>query len=193
MRPPSSIPFVLWLGIVAAGVPAAGCGGSSSMPAVQVAPSPSPSPGPAVIASGGRLVASGSKGVTFTFAFGADVPAGEIAVVSAMPSPAPCVPPSPMCSLDMPPLDGFALTVGPQPLSVSALTSVVLAGVPGPFEVSMQVEDTNDFTAFTIFGILLPTGGPLRIGDPVSLRPVLTLAPNHSYTFALFSTMIASP
>jgi len=45
--------------------------------------------------SGGRFVANGSKGVTFTFAVGTGVPAGENAVVTALPTPPPCVAPGP--------------------------------------------------------------------------------------------------
>ena len=174
----------LWLGIAAATGLMAGCGGgSSSMPVAQSVTSSSTT----ALASGGRLVASGSKGVTFTFVLGAGVPAGETATVSAMPSPPPCV--MPACTL-VERLDGFEFSVGPQPLSAGVLTSVGLTGVPSPFDVSMILADTVDLSAFTNFFLLPPTGGALSFGDQASVHPVQTLAPNRTYTIAIFPTTI---
>ena len=182
----SGVPLALWLGIIAAAVLTAGCGGaSSSMPTAQATPGASS----IAIVSGGRFVASGSNGVTFTFAIGAGVPPGETAVVSALPTMPPCV--APACTAVQPPLDGFELSVGPQPLSIGALTSVVLAGVSSPFVVSMLLQDTADAGAFTNFRFFAPTGGPITITDPASRRPVFTLAPYHVYAISIYATSIS--
>lgn len=171
----------VWLGIVLAAALTASCGGSSSVPG-QMPPSSIP------IVSGGRFVASGSKGVTFDFAIGAGVPAGETAIVSVLPTPPSCT--GPACTAVQAPIDGFELTVGPQPLAVGALTSVVLAGVTSPFDVSLVVQDATDFGSFANFLLLHPTGGTVTITDPASMRPVLALVPNHLYTIAIYATSI---
>jgi hypothetical protein len=183
VTPRSALPFALWLGIGIAAMLTAGCGGSSS-PAALTTPAPSFTP----IVSGGQFVASGSKGVTFTFAIGAGVPPGETAVVSALPTPQPCT--GPACTAVQPPLDGFEISVGPQPLSVGAFASLVLAGVQSPFDVSMVLQDATDGPAFTNFRLIAPTGGQLMIADPASVRPVLTLAPNHLYAISIYSTNV---
>ena len=74
MQPRSAVALVLWLGIGFAAVLAAGCGGSSA-PGAQ--PVPTPSPSTFAIVSGGRFLASGSHGVTFTFTVGLDWAPGQ--------------------------------------------------------------------------------------------------------------------
>lgn len=177
------VAFALWFGMVTAGVLTAGCGGGSSAPVVQTVPSLTPSVTMPIV-SGDRFVVSGSKGITFAFAVGAGVPAGETAVVTALPPVPPCT--GTGCTAVQPPFDGFQLTVGPQPLAVSALTSVALSGVPSPFNVLLVVQDTSDLAAFTNFRLIPPAGGPLSVADPGSVRPVSTLAPGHTYAIAIY-------
>jgi hypothetical protein len=165
----------------------AGCGGSSSMPVAL----PTPPASSTAIVSGGRFTASGSHGVTFTFAIGSGVPAGETAVVTVLPTPPPCT--GTGCTAAQPPLDGFQLSVGPQPLAVEAMTSVVFAGVQSPFLLSMVLQDTTDSGAFTNFRFFAPAGGTMIIADPASVRPVLTLAPNRTYALAIYTTGIPPP
>lgn len=165
--------------LLAAAVAAAGCGGSS--PAISV---PSPSPPPSAIVSGGSFVASGSNGVTFAFSIGPGVAPGETGTVTVLPSPPPCVVPA--CSAVQPPEDGFTISVSPAPLAVSAFTSVALSGVPTSPAISMYLRDSNVPTAFTNFRPLTVTGGPLVVTDPASPNPVLTLAPGHVYSFAIW-------
>jgi hypothetical protein len=186
MRPSASISMAIWLGIVVAGVLTTGCGSGYSTPAV-VQPTPNPS-GTSALVSGGRFVANGSHGVTFTFAVGAGVPAGETAVVIALPSAAPCV--GTGCTAVQPPIDGFELSVAPQPLDIGALNNVTFAGVQSPFDVVMVLSDTTDVGAFTNYRPIAPTGGQLMIADPASNRPVFTLAPNHFYAIAIYPTSI---
>jgi len=166
---------------------ACGGGASSSLPTAQATPSPTPVPGtiPAAIVSGGRFVANGSHGVTFTFAVGPGVPAGEAGVVTALPTVAPCV--GTGCTAVQPPLDGFTLSVGPQPLPVPDFSSVSLAGVQSPFALSMVLLDTTDIGAFTNFLYMTPTGGPILIIDPASARPVTTLVPNRAYAISIYT------
>jgi hypothetical protein len=108
--------------------------------------------------------------------------------VTALPTTPPRT--GPACTAVQTPLDGFQITVGPQPLSIGALPSVALAGVPSPFDVSVVLQDMLDSGAFSNFFFLPPTGGTLRIIDPASARPVFTLAPNHLYAFAIYATSI---
>ncbi len=176
--------LVVWLAIGIAGAVPAGCGGGSSVPTSQPTPSPITSP----IVSGGPFVASGSKGVTFTFAIGAGVTAGESAVITGLPPVPPCV--GTGCTAVQSPLDGFQLSVGPQPLSIGAFTSVALAGVQSPFLVSLTLQDTTDGSAFTNFALLPPTGGPITFSASPLVHPILTLAPNHTYALAIYTTGI---
>jgi hypothetical protein len=180
LMPQSS--FTRCLGIVAAAV-LTGCGGGgSSTPAVQTTP-------PQVaIATGAPFVVSGSKGVTFTFGIGPGVPAGESVGITALPPAPPCV--GTGCTAVQAPLDGFQLSVGPQPLALGAFASVALTGVQSPFLVSMTVQDTTDGSAFTNFALLPPTGGPITFSASPLVHPILTLAPNHTYAVALYSTGI---
>ena len=187
MKPRSPVPFALWSGIVVAGVLTAGCGGGSSVPATQ----PSPSPGISALVPGGQFVASGSRGVTFTFSVGAGVPAGESAAVTALPPLPPCV--GTGCTAVQSPLDGFQVSVAPQPLSLGALTSVALAGVQSPFMLSLSVADTTDGSAFPNSASLPPTGGPIAFTAPVTVHPIVTLAPNHTYAIAIYSTGVPPP
>jgi hypothetical protein len=119
------------------------------------------------------------------------VPAGESAVVTALAPAPPCV--GTGCTAVQSPLDGFQLSVGPQPLSLGALTSVALAGVQSPFMLSLTVTDTTNGAAFTNFASLPPTGGPITFSSPALVHPILTLAPNHFYTIALYATGIPAP
>ena len=89
------------------------------------------------------------------------------------------------CTAIQPPLDGFALSVGPQPLPVPGFSSVALAGVQGPFALSMVLLDTTDIGAFTNFRYMSPTGGAISIIDPASARPVTTLVPNRVYAISI--------
>ena len=173
--------FVLGLGFVVAGV-LTGCGGGgSSTPTAQ----PTSVPLSAAIVSGGQFVVSGTKGITFTFAVGAGVPAGETALVSILPPP-PCV--GTGCTAVQPPVDGFVLSVAPQPLAVSALPSVALAGVQSPFGISFSLYDTGDLGSYTTFADMRQSGGAIAIIDPASARPVHTLVPGHVYQVAIYST-----
>ena len=187
MSPRLSFGFALSLGIVVAA--AAGCGGGSgSTPAA--APLPAPSPVSAPIQSGGRFVASGSNGVTFTFAVGSGVPAGETALVSPLPPSPPCT--GTACTAVQGPLGGFELSVGPQPLAVSALASVALAGVQSAFAVRLALSDLGDPGSYTTFSNLSANGGTITIVDPASERPVHTLLPDHLYAIAIYATGIPS-
>jgi hypothetical protein len=179
--------LVVWLAIGIAGAVPAGCGGGSSVPTTQ----PSPSPTISSLVSGGQFVASGSRGVTFTFTIGSGVPAGESAAVTPLPPSPACV--GTGCTAVQPPLDGFQLSVGPQPISVGALTSVVLVGVQSPFLLSLSVMDTADGSAFPNSASLPPTGGPIAFTAPVTVHPIVTLAPNHTYAIVIYSTGIVPP
>ena len=174
--------FVLGLGIVVAGV-LAGCGGGgSSPPTAQTTPAPLST----AIVSGVPFVASGSKGITFTFAVGAGVPAGETALVSILPPPSPCV--GTGCTAVQPPVDGFVLSVAPQPLAVSALPSVAFAGVQSPFGIRFSLYDTGDLGSYTTFADMSQSGGTIAIIDQASAHPVHTLVPGHVYQVAIYST-----
>jgi hypothetical protein len=105
--------------------------------------------------------------------------------VTVLPTPPPCV--APACTAVQPPLDGFQLSVGPQPLPVADFPSVALGGVQSPFALSMVLQDTTDSGAFTNFFSLAPTGGPVVITDPASSRPVTTMAPNHVYAISIYT------
>ena len=179
--------LMVWLAIGIAGTVSAGCGGGSSVPATN----PSPSPGNSALVPGGQFVASGSRGVTFTFTMGAGVPGAESAAVSALPPPPPCV--GTGCTAVQSPLDGFQISVGPQPLSLGALASVALAGVQSPFMLSLSVSDTTDGSAFPNSASLPPTGGPIAFSAPVTTHPIVTLAPNHTYAIAIYSTGLPPP
>ncbi len=149
-------------------------------------PIPTPAPGAIPLVSNGTLRASGSNGVTLTFALGSGVPVDEFAVVSVLPPPPPCV--APACTAVAPPLTGIELTVQPQPLDVRMMKSVAFAGITAPFQLNIVLADSADALAFTNFWPVNPAGGPLVVTDPASIRPVLTLVPNHTYSFAVYET-----
>lgn len=164
-------------------------GGASTSPVVQATPTPPPSI--SALVSGGRFVANGSKGVTFTFTMGSGVPPGETAAVSLLPPTPPCS--GTGCSALNVPLDGFEISVGPQPVPIAAFASVVLGGVPSSNLVAMFVGDATDSGAFTFFRFIDPTGGPLVLTTPSAQRPVLVLAPNHVYEIAILGTGMPPP
>jgi hypothetical protein len=179
--------LMVWLTIGIAGAVSAGCAGGSSVPTAQPSPAPIVSP----LVSGGQFVASGSRGVTFTFTIGSGIPAGESAAVTPLPPPPQCS--GTGCTAVQSPLDGFQLSVGPQPLSIGALTSVALAGVQSPFLLSLSVADTVDGSAFPNAATVPPTGGPIAFNGSVFIHPILTLAANHTYAIAIYSTGVAPP
>ncbi len=73
---------------------------------------------------------------------------------------------------------------------MGTLTAVALAGVQSPFLLALTLQDTVDSSAFTNFALVPATGGPLTFSASPMVHPVLTLAPNHTYTIAIYTTGI---
>jgi hypothetical protein len=168
----------------------AACGGASSSPASVATPGPTASPVTSALQSGSRFTASGSFGYTFTFTLGNDVPGGETATVSVLPTPPPCS--GTGCAAVQSQLDGFVVSVAPQPLPADALVDVVVSGSGNSNEIDPILADRSSIS-FNRYVRLAPAGGVLVVDPARTTQPVTTLAPNHPYAFSVYRTSVAGP